>query len=342
MPGRPKYREPLHKKRKEASSTTIGDHSKQESSLKVNRMSSKKRKLRSTNTTGFRGVSKAGGNGERFRAKIRIEGRYKHLGTHGTAKEAALAFDRAVTKHRLSPSRLNYPAGLLASNDKDYDQLLMTQTKNTKLPAKNTTGYRGVTKWENRFQAQITVGIRNHKHLGTYETAKEAALNYDRAAIQQKFKSSKLNFPDGLPLDDEDYDELMNPKKRKLSSANTTGYRGVVKIGKRFQAQIFSGKKREYLGTYDDPKEAAHAYDRAAIKHKLPSHKLNFPPESTSSDEDDEDNSGKKSGAAVDDGNDDEATHELSPFSPAHLPFQGDPMLDQLVAAVEAQTKQSK
>ena len=74
----------------------------------------------------------------------------------------------------------------------------------------------------------------------------------------------------------------------------------------------------------------------------LLAHKLNFPPESTSSDEDDEDNSGKKSGAAVDDGNDDEATHELSPFSPAHLPFQGDPMLDQLVAAVEAQTKQSK
>ena len=194
MPGRPKYREPLHKKRKEASSSTIGDHSKQESSLKVNRMSSKKRKLRSTNTTGFRGVSKAGGNGERFRAKIRIEGRYKHLGTHGTAKEAALAFDRAVTKHRLSPSRLNYPAGLLASNDKDYNQL-MTQTKNTKLPAKNTTGYRGVTKWENRFQAQITVGIRNHKHLGTYETAKEAALAFDRAVVKYKLSSSNFNFP---------------------------------------------------------------------------------------------------------------------------------------------------
>ena len=91
------------------------------------------------------------------------------------------------------------------------------------------------------------------------------------------------------------------------------------------------------------PKEdAAHAYDRAAIKHKLPSHKLNFPDESSSSDEeDDEDTSGKESGA-VDDGGDDEATHELSPyspFSPAQLPFQEDPMLDQLLAAVEAQTK---
>jgi hypothetical protein len=153
----------------------------------------KKRKLLSSNTSGFNGVTKTMGN--RFQSQIQFDRQIKHLGSYGTAKEAALAFDRAVTKHRLSPSRLNYPAGLLASNDKDYDQQLMTQTKNTKLPAKNTTGYRGVTKWENRFQAQITVGIRNHKHLGTYETAKEAALAFDRAVVKYKLSSSNFNFP---------------------------------------------------------------------------------------------------------------------------------------------------
>ena len=302
-------------------------------------MSSKKGKASSKKALPpqYRGVSK---RRKRFKAEIYFNGKTHSCGTYDTPKEAALAYDRAVVQHKRPTSYLNFP------NGPPFDAEEEKKNKKRKLHSTNTTGFNGVTRTgtktgKTKFQAQIRMNKRI-KYLGTYETAKEAALHYDRAAIQQKFKSSKLNFPDGLPLDDEDYDELMNPKKRKLSSANTTGYRGVVKIGKRFQAQIFSGKKREYLGTYDDPKEAAHAYDRAAIKHKLPSHKLNFPPESTSSDEDDEDNSGKKSGAAVDDGNDDEATHELSPFSPAHLPFQGDPMLDQLVAAVEAQTKQSK
>ena len=35
-------------------------------------------------------------NGGRFQSQIRINGKRKYIGTHGTAKEAALAFDRAV------------------------------------------------------------------------------------------------------------------------------------------------------------------------------------------------------------------------------------------------------
>ena len=50
----------------------------------------------------------------------------------------------------------------------------------------------------------------------------------------------------------------MPSKKRKLSSTNTTGYRGVSKSGERFVAYIYNNnKKRTYLGTYDTPKEAA-------------------------------------------------------------------------------------
>jgi hypothetical protein len=56
-----------------------------------------------------------------------------------------------------------------------------------------------------------------------HDTPKEAALAYDRAVIQHKLSSSKLKYPDGLPIDDEDYDELMNPKKkRRIQSNNTT------------------------------------------------------------------------------------------------------------------------
>ena len=78
------------------------------------------------------------------------------------------------------------------------------------------------------------------KYLGSYGTAKEAALAYDRAVVQHKLPRSKLNYPDGLPIDDEDYEELMNPKKkRRVGSTNTTGYNGVSKAGKRFKAALF-------------------------------------------------------------------------------------------------------
>ena len=90
----------------------------------------------------------------------------------------------------------------------------------------NTTGYVGVSRVQTiskRFSARITVDGKK-KHLGTYDTPKEAALAYDRVVVQHKLPSSRLNFPDGLSINDEDYEEFMNPKKkRRLQSRNTTG-----------------------------------------------------------------------------------------------------------------------
>jgi hypothetical protein len=137
-------------------------------------------------------------------------------------------------------------------------------------PKPNTSGYNGVCKNGERFQAWIRIDGKQEYFgryttpIGTYDTAKEAALAYDRAVVQYKLSSSKLNFPDGLPSDDEDEeedkDELMNPKK---------------KSGKRFTAQNYANKTMQGHGTYDTTKEAALAYDRAVVQHKLSSSKLN-------------------------------------------------------------------
>ena len=144
------------------------------------------------------------------------------------------------------------------------------------LHSTNTTGYNGVSKKGRKFKVQIRAEGKQ-KYLGMFACAKEAALLFDRAVIQYKLPRSLLNYPDGLPIDDEDYDEIMNPhKKRKLASTNTSGYNGVSKERKRFSARIKINGKRKHLGAYDTPKEAALAYDRAVVQHKRPSSKIKF------------------------------------------------------------------
>jgi hypothetical protein len=169
----------------------------------------------------------------------------------------------------------------LPSDDEHYAEHhaeLLTPQKNSRLKSTNTTGYTGVSKsGSEKFRAQIRI---KHKqiNLGRFSTAKEAALAFDRAIVHHGFLSSRLNFPGGLPKDDDEYEALMNPnKKRRLAPANTSGYSGVYKRGRRFRARIGVGGKRKSLGTYSTPKEAAVAYDRAVVQHKLSSDKLNFP-----------------------------------------------------------------
>jgi hypothetical protein len=224
-----------------------------------------------------------------------------------------------------------------------------------KLSSRNTSGYNGVSKKGERFRAQIYAN-KTMKTLGTYDTPKEAALAYDRAVVQHKLSSSKLNYPDGLPIDDEDYEELMNPKKknrtkkRRLRSTNTTGYNGVYKTGKRFIAQISIGGKQKSLGTYATPKEAALAFDQAIIQHKLSSSRLNFPNDYTTSSEDDESSeeeseddssSSDSSHSSDDDESDDEEDAVEPPPSPQAQPqFVREPMLDQMAA--DAQNKKQE
>ena len=120
----------------------------------------------------------------------------------------------------------------------------------------------------------------------------------------------------------------MSGQKRKLSSRNTTGYTGVSKNRKRFQAKIRIDGNRKSLGTYDTPKEAALAYDRAVVQHKLSYSKLNFPHDWSSSSSDEDENDGDEG---------DEGLESLNPSFSAQPLFHRDAMLDQLVAEEENQ-----
>ena len=71
----------------------------------------------------------------------------------------------------------------------------------------------------------------------------------------------------------------MPKSKRKRRSTSASGYIGVAVRGKRYQAYIYMyyGKKKDIIGTYDTAKQAAKAYDAAAIELGKPLSKLNFP-----------------------------------------------------------------
>ena len=134
---------------------------------------------------------------------------------------------------------------------------------------KKEVKYKGVRKSGKKFYAQIGIDGTT-QGLGTFDTPKEAAQAFDRAAIQTGRATSKLNFLDQIPKN-------YKPKKKKLMSNNTTGYRGVYKDGNRFMARITTGGKQHYIGNFGTAKEAAIAWDHCAINSRRLRSDLNFP-----------------------------------------------------------------
>lgn len=71
-----------------------------------------------------------------------------------------------------------------------------------------------------------------------------------------------------------------NSRNRKVQKNNKVGFKGVFEVRQsgKFQAVIYAGGERHYLGQFDCPFRAARAYDAKAKELHGEFASLNFPP----------------------------------------------------------------
>ena len=155
----------------------------------------KKKKLSYGNTTGFRGVYK---QGNRFEARIYFGGKLQNIGRFGTAKEAAEAYDQAALQANFPRSELNFS---------DTPKEEVSRIKKRRIGNyKNKTGFNGVFKVGKKFKASIYFD-GELKHLGTFTKPRDAAMAYDEAIVANQLPYKKLNFPCGMPSEDQSDDD---------------------------------------------------------------------------------------------------------------------------------------
>ena len=120
-------------------------------------------------------------NGRRYRA----QNNKQILGLYSTAEEAAVIYDRSVLKQKLTQlktmNRINFPNKMSSHNLKKEPIPLHIQKQ---VAINNATGFRGVTEKISCWQARIGLDDKLQS-LGYFDTAKEAAVAFDKVSIEK-------------------------------------------------------------------------------------------------------------------------------------------------------------
>lgn len=119
--------------------------------------------------------------------------------------------------------------------------------------------------------------VQASRYMSAAQKKDVSALAYDKAALELYGEKAQLNHSLEKVL-------AWVPPQRRLRKTNTSGYRGIKQVGKRWAARLHALGKSDHIGMFDSPEEAARAYDRAAKVVYGERAILNFPEEEDGDD----------------------------------------------------------
>ncbi|MDZ4695845.1 MAG: hypothetical protein SGI86_11915 [Deltaproteobacteria bacterium] len=130
--------------------------------------------------------------------------------------------------------------------------------------------------WVVRYRPEGT-SAADSPYLGNWQTERDAAIAYDRAALF--FGDKPRNFP-GKKLEPADPKQLQWLAHQPIKEAQTSKFLGVswATQSEKWIAGIGHDRKHHFLGSYDNEEDAARARDSAAIRLCDLPVKLNFQP----------------------------------------------------------------
>lgn len=144
------------------------------------------RRLQKNSTTGYKGVVRSG---ERWHARIWVQGKCIHLGYHDNDYAAALVYDQAARRYFGEYAALNYPdyppmPDSIQKLDDIVSKPPVTQpTTVVSDHSKRISRYRGVW-WEHGQWRAAICRQGKRRHLGYFATEEAAAEAYQAARAQ--------------------------------------------------------------------------------------------------------------------------------------------------------------
>ncbi len=194
--------------------------------------------------------------------RIEKNGQGKHVSMHRVVLERKLG--RSITAGMVV-DHINGD-GLDNRRENLREATQAQNLRNTRLRSDSASRYKGITPIvPNTWKAFI-----NEQLIGYFDTAQDASLAYDKAALALYGEFACLNNSPEQVLE-------WTPPVRQFGRKSASGYRGVRICGSRWGARIKDDKQELALGFFDTAEEAAFAYDKVALEMYGESARLNHP-----------------------------------------------------------------